>query len=212
MNTWMVMGMGMLLGMQHATETDHLAAVATLASRESSLGQSARHGLAWGMGHGLTLATVAGLLGALGWVIPPSLANQLEQAVGLMLVLLGFGVLWRLRERADPTTPSIARPPARWPLRSAVVGMVHGLAGSAALTLLVASTMPTPAWAAVYVLVFALGSMVGMALLSGVVAWPMACLARPTGKASEPIAPLTRHAQLALAVFSMIMGLRLMGA
>ncbi len=100
MNTMMVLALGVLLGMQHATEADHLAAVATLAGRERSLGQGLRLGVAWGCGHTLTLLLVAGGVGLLGWVISPELAGRFEQVVGAMLIGLGTHLGWRLwRER-----------------------------------------------------------------------------------------------------------------
>lgn len=99
MNTTMVLGLGVLLGMQHATEVDHLAAVATLVGRERSLGHGLRLGVAWGCGHTLTLLVVAGGVGLLGWVISPELAGRFEQLVGAMLVALGVHLGWRIWQR-----------------------------------------------------------------------------------------------------------------
>lgn len=91
---------GLLLGMKHATEADHLAAVATLATRQASLAQTLGQGVAWGLGHTLTLMVFGGLVFALGQVVSPSLEQALETAVGLMLIVLGADVLRRLlRER-----------------------------------------------------------------------------------------------------------------
>ena len=87
---------GLLLGMKHATEADHLAAVATLATRQSSLAQTLRQGVAWGVGHTLTLMLFGGAVLLLGQVISPALEQALETAVGIMLVLLGADVLRRL--------------------------------------------------------------------------------------------------------------------
>src|SRR5690242_6889274 len=100
MNLIVVLTFGLLLGMQHATEADHLAAVASLVSRERSLKTGMFHGIAWGIGHTLTLLIVAGALGFRGWVISPLMAGNMERMVGAMLVLLGIGVVRRLwRER-----------------------------------------------------------------------------------------------------------------
>ncbi len=198
MNTAMVLGLGVLLGMQHATEADHLAAVASLAGRERSLGQGLRLGVAWGCGHTLTLLIVAGGVGLLGWVISPQLAGRFEQVVGAMLVALGANLGWRLwRERfhfhghlhpgvgahfhghahrpaATTRRVSHAADPHRhghrMPRRSLFVGMVHGLAGSAALALMAGQALPGAASQLVYIALFGVGSMVGMALLSGAVA------------------------------------------
>ena len=87
---------GLLLGMRHATEADHLAAVATLATRQNSIARTLRQGIAWGIGHTLTLMLFAGVVFALGQVIPPNLERALETAVGIMLVVLGVDVLRRL--------------------------------------------------------------------------------------------------------------------
>ena len=100
MSLVVVLTFGLLFGMQHATEADHLAAVASLVSRERSLKAGMFHGIAWGIGHTLMLLIVAGALGFLGWVISPLMAGNMERVVGAMLVLLGIGVVRRLwRER-----------------------------------------------------------------------------------------------------------------
>jgi len=200
-----VLGLGVLMGMQHATEADHLAAIATLAAREQSLWRGLRHGVAWGLGHTLMLLLVAGGIGLLGWVISPELAGRFEQVVGAMLIVLGAHLAWRLyRERfhfhghlhgdsahfhghSHRPAPGMPPPPHRGdphrhphhlPLRSMAVGMVHGLAGSAALALLISQRMPTPAWGLLYIALFGLGSIAGMAVLSGALAMPMGLLAR----------------------------------
>jgi hypothetical protein len=203
MNTLMILGLGVLLGMQHATEADHLAAVATLAARERSLGQGLRLGVAWGCGHTLTLLIVAGGVGLLGWVISPELAGRFEQVVGAMLVALGGHLGWRLwrerfhfhghvhpggtahfhghshgqRERQSAQARRVKhaadphRHAHRLPARSLLVGMVHGLAGSAALALMVGQSVGGAAFQLVYIALFGLGSIVGMALLSGALAF-----------------------------------------
>ena len=156
-----ILAVGLLLGMQHATEVDHLAAVATLATRQSSLTQTLRQGVAWGIGHTLTLVLFGGVVLWLGQAISPRLGQALETAVGIMLVLLGADVLRRLvRDRthfhvhrhglrlahvhahshrgegAHAGSAHRHAHPQRWPVRALAVGMMHGLAGSAALVLL----------------------------------------------------------------------------
>jgi hypothetical protein len=210
-NLGVVLGLGLLLGMQHATEADHLAAVASLASRERSLKAGMFHGIAWGAGHTLMLLIVAGALGFLGWVISPLMASNMERVVGAMLILLGIGVarrLWRERihfhvhthvERMNVLAPqahithfhahshaSELQPHGlgahahshKLPWRSVVVGMVHGLAGSAALAFFVSQSMPSPVWMLGYIAIFGLGSILGMALLSGMLAIPLGLTAR----------------------------------
>ena len=96
MTTLSILAIGLLLGVKHATEADHLAAVATLATGQQSLRQTMRQGVAWGLGHTLTLMLFGGLVLWLGAAIPPRMAQGLEMAVGVMLVALGADVLWRL--------------------------------------------------------------------------------------------------------------------
>jgi hypothetical protein len=193
-----ILVVGLLLGMKHATEADHLAAVATLATRQGSLAQTMRQGVAWGIGHTLTLIVFGGAVLLLGQVISPGLGQALETAVGVMLVLLGADVLRRLvRDRihfhVHRHAPSIAHIHAhshrgegahagsahrheharRWPVRALVVGMMHGLAGSAALVVLALQTMPSVGLGIGYIVLFGIGSIVGMALLSLVIAIPL---------------------------------------
>ena len=91
-----ILGLGFLLGMQHALEADHIAAVSSIAARRTHVGDIVRHGLTWGLGHTLTLFVFAGAAILLGRAIPESVARPIEAAVGIMLVGLGAHVLWRL--------------------------------------------------------------------------------------------------------------------
>src|SRR5260370_28086155 len=96
-----ILGLGFLLGMQHALEADHIAAVSSIAARRSHVGDIVKHGLTWGLGHTVTLFVFAGAAILLGQVISEDLARPLETAVGIMLVALGTHVLWPLsRDRA----------------------------------------------------------------------------------------------------------------
>jgi ABC-type nickel/cobalt efflux system permease component RcnA len=197
-----ILSLGFLLGMQHALEADHIAAVSSLASRRSDVRDIVQHGLTWGLGHTLTLFAFAGCAILLGQAIPDTLARPLETAVGLMLVGLGCHVLWRLwRDRVhfhahahgDGTSHIHLHSHAgesvphhnsahghghgfRW--RSLLVGLMHGMAGSAALLVLALSQAANPAQAVAYVLLFGLGSMLGMGALSAVIAVPLAVSAR----------------------------------
>ena len=193
-----ILVVGLLLGVKHATEADHLAAVATLATRQGSLAQTLRQGVAWGVGHTLTLLLFGGAVLWLGQVISPGLEQALETAVGLMLMLLGADVLRRLvRDRIHfhvhrhgPRTTHVHAHnhrgegrhadsahrhahPKRWPLRALAVGMMHGLAGSAALVVLTMQSIPSVGLGVGYIALFGLGSIAGMALLSVVIAVPL---------------------------------------
>ena len=197
-----ILGLGFLLGMQHALEADHIAAVSSIAARRSNVGDIVRHGLTWGLGHTLTLFAFAGAAIWLGRAIPEHVARPLETAVGFMLVGLGAHVLWRLwRDRvhfhrhghddgtvhihahshAGETRPHARAPHAhghgfRW--RTLLVGLMHGMAGSAALLVLAVSQAASPAVGLGYVALFGIGSMIGMAALSTVIAVPLVVSAR----------------------------------
>jgi hypothetical protein len=201
-----ILGLGFLLGMQHALEADHIAAVSSIAVRRTHVGDIVKHGLTWGLGHTLTLFVFAGAAIVLGQAIPEHFARPIETAVGIMLIGLGAHVLWRLwRDRVhfhkhghgDGTVHihahSHAQNPAgatvphasavhehghgfRW--RTLLVGLMHGMAGSAALLVLTVSQASSPAAGLAYVALFGIGSMIGMGALSTVIAVPLAVSAR----------------------------------
>ena len=197
-----ILGLGFLLGMQHALEADHIAAVSSIAARRTQIGDIVKHGLTWGLGHSLTLFAVAGAAILLGRAIPEHFARPLETAVGIMLLGLGAHVLWRLwRDRvhfhrhghadgtvhfhahshAGDTAPHVRAAHAhehgfRW--RTLLVGLMHGMAGSAALLVLTVSQASSPAVGLGYVALFGVGSMIGMGVLSAVIAVPLAVSAR----------------------------------
>lgn len=197
-----ILGLGFLLGMQHALEADHIAAVSSIAARRSRIGDIVKHGLTWGLGHTATLFVFAGIAILLGRAIPETVAKPIEAAVGIMLIGLGAHVLWRLwRDRvhfhrhghADGTVHFHAHSHAgdtlpharaahahdhgfRW--RTLLVGLMHGMAGSAALLVLAVTQATSPAAGLGYVALFGIGSMIGMGALSAVIAVPLAVSAR----------------------------------
>jgi hypothetical protein len=197
-----ILGLGFLLGMQHALEADHIAAVSSIVARRSHAADIVKHGLTWGLGHTLTLFVFAGAAILLGRAIPETIARPMETAVGVMLIGLGAHVLWRLwRDRVhfhkhghgDGTVHfhahSHARETAshvrtahahehgfRW--RTLLVGLMHGMAGSAALLVLAVSQASSPAVGLGYVALFGIGSMIGMGASSTVIAVPLAVSAR----------------------------------
>src|SRR6058998_1219661 len=91
-----ILGLGFLLGMQHALEADHIAAVSSIAARRTHIGDIVKHGLTWGLGHTLTLFAVAGAAILVGHALSDRFAQPLEIAVGIMLIGLGAHLLWRL--------------------------------------------------------------------------------------------------------------------
>ncbi len=175
-------GLGSLLGMRHALEPDHLAAVSTLMTGERSSAKAAWLGACWGLGHTLTLLAAGITLVAFRADMPAVASDVFELCV--ILLLIGFGVraiyqgAWRgparpTHSHANPHTTN-----GRWLIarRPLVVGAVHGLAGSGALTALVVTTLPSPVTRLSYLALFGTGSIVGMALLSGLLGWPLARL------------------------------------
>src|SRR3982074_1184213 len=197
-----VLGLGFLLGMQHALEADHIAAVSSIAARRTDVRDIVKQGLTWGLGHTLTLFACAGAAILLGHAIPEHLARPLETAVGIMLVGLGAHVLWRLwrdrgpfhahghgdgtvhihahshagEMRVHARAPHIHDHGFRW--RTLLVGLMHGMAGSAGLLVLAVSQAASAAAGLAYVALFGIGSMIGMGALSTVIAVPLVLSAR----------------------------------
>ena len=200
--------LGFLLGVRHATDADHIVAIATIVSRQHSLRGSAMIGAVWGIGHTLTILVVGGAIILFGIVIPPRLGLAMEFGVGMMLILLGVltltGMGGVIREaasliqgssrshqhvhapgdyvhrhaqtdagaehgHAEDDTP-LARRFGRlafyqW-LRPLAIGIVHGLAGSAAVALLVLTLVRDPVWAIAYLLLFGAGTIGGMMVIT----------------------------------------------
>jgi len=179
------LGLGLLLGLKHAFDSDHLIAVSTIVTRERSAWRSLWIGLFWGIGHTFTLLMVGLIVLGLKKQIPPPVGLSLECLVGLVLIGLGLTTLydcWRKRVHAHSHVHAGAPHlhfhvhedspahqhlhPVRLGFRPLLVGMVHGLAGSAALMLLVLATIPSPALGLMYIVIFGGGSIVSMGLVS----------------------------------------------
>lgn len=198
-----VLVLGLLVGMRHALEADHVAAVAALTARSRDLRGALSLGAAWGLGHTLTLFAAGTVVLSLDGVMPGRIAHLFEFAVGIMLVLLGADLLRRLiaarvhfhmHRHGDGTTHIHAHSHAGeadhaasrhdhvhargLPVRALAVGLMHGLAGSAALILLTAGQIDSLLWALAYLALFGIGSLIGMAALSVVIAIPLQRLAR----------------------------------
>ena len=192
-------GLGLLLGIQHALDPDHLIAVSTIVSEHKSFKWASLIGAFWGLGHTTTLFIVGLLVIGLRLTIPPHIAGGLELLVAAMLIILGINVLRKAfgAERVHLHTHSHnpeththfhahenpkqdhAHPhPFQAMRRPFIVGMVHGLAGSAALMLLVLSTIESPFAALAYIVIFGLGSVGGMLLLSGIISLPFVLTAQ----------------------------------
>jgi hypothetical protein len=205
--------LGFVMGLRHAFEADHLAAVATLATRSPGARGGLLQGAAWGVGHTLTLLLVGGTCLLVGAAVPERWAERLELAVGFMLVALGDDTLRRMRRERihahvhahpdgqahwhlhrhpaaahdDPTAHEHPHPRPAFPGRALAVGLVHGLAGSAALFLLTLQTVRSFWPGLAYIALFGLGSILGMAGLSAVIAVPMRAATRRVARAQGAI-------------------------
>jgi sulfite exporter TauE/SafE len=151
---------GFVLGIRHATDADHIAAIGTLSGGGASAARAARLGALWGIGHSASVFLVGGALVFLQLPMPARLALGLEFLVALMLIALGV----RSLRRRSADQPSSVRP--------FVVGIVHGLAGSAVLALLLIGTAATPLAASVYLLCFGVGTVAGMIVVTVALSLP----------------------------------------
>ena len=221
--------LGLVLGMRHATDPDHVIAITTILSRERRLSVATRIGIVWGLGHTLAVLIVGAAIIVFKVAIPARLGLSMEFAVAIVLILLGVGSTTSLirdafnrvrgsessvdeglivhahahshgdaihshphvhadahgraeevshqnhRVDADALPPLSARRPL---LRSFGVGLVHGLAGSAAIALLVLSAIPDALWATLYLAIFCLGTVVGMAAITTAIATPFMVASR----------------------------------
>jgi ABC-type nickel/cobalt efflux system permease component RcnA len=220
--------LGLVLGMRHATDPDHVIAVTTILSREHRLAAATRIGVIWGLGHTITVLIVGAAIIVFKIAIPARLGLAMEFAVAVVLILLGVGAAASLvrkganrmrgespqpdellvhahahthdgathvhphvhvgdHESVDDATHRDHRVPAdalpsfaaRRPLlRSFAVGLVHGLAGSAAIALLVLSAIPDPLWATLYLAIFCVGTVIGMGLITTAIATPFMIASR----------------------------------
>jgi hypothetical protein len=195
-------GIGLLLGMRHSTDSDHVIAVSTIVTRKASMRASAAVGALWGLGHTLTIFLVGTAIILFHVVISPRLGLSMELSVAVMLVLLGVlnlsGLMKRIPARFRPSMPGApAVPDANAPLglwtsiRPLLVGLVHGLAGSAAVALLVLSTIRNPYWATAYLIVFGFGTMAGMVIMTIAMSLPLIYTTKRHQRFSNLMVPLS---------------------
>ncbi len=189
--------LGVLMGFRHALEADHVMAMLAL-NADAGRYQAIVQGVIWGVGHTLTLLLVGIIFLSTDTLIPDRVAKFLELSVGVMLVALGIDVFRRLMKRRvhahvhrhatgvmhfhlhahdrDDNHEQDAHQHSHFsdmPLRTLLIGFIHGLSGSAVLILLTLQMVPTIILGAIYILLFGLGSIMGMALLSAVVSVPV---------------------------------------
>lgn len=217
-----LLALGLLLGLKHALEADHVSTVATLASRSASTRQTLGVAAAWGLGHAAALVGLGTALIGLGATLPENVSRMLELAVGVILVVLGGGVLRRLRQKrihlhfhehdgvrhlhahahaGARGTHDSAHDHGHRPLlwrRPLLIGGVHGLAGTAAITVLALPVGGSAAQALLYLLVFGCGSILGMLALSVVVSLPFRVAARHLGRVAFGLEALLGVADVAI--------------
>jgi ABC-type nickel/cobalt efflux system permease component RcnA len=228
LNTFVVLSIGLVFGLKHATEVDHVVAISTIVSRHKNVFRSAVVGALWGVGHTVSLLIVGVIVLSLRIAIPEMVSNWLEFAVALMIVGLGVSALWRVSRTSNevhihqhdhdgvshthvhfhekenkhqPATHVVhshAVSQVGW--KPVLIGMVHGLAGSGALTLLVLTQISSALLGFFYVLMFGVGSIAGMLLMSGLIGLPFAF-------ASRRLTHLHQSLQTVAAVFSICFGI-----
>jgi len=217
----------LFLGMRHSTDPDHVVAVSTIVSRQRSIRSSATIGLLWGLGHTLTIFLVGSAIIIFGVVIPARLGLSMEFCVALMLILLGVlnltGVMRWITERLTPMS-RISEDPGKTSrrvsgriaffldgtigklglyqtIRPLVVGLVHGLAGSAAVALLALSTIKNPFWSTAYLLVFGFGTMLGMMLMTAAISMPLVYTGKKFFKINRYLVAISGFASAAFGFF-----------
>lgn len=185
-------GTSLLLGMRHATDPDHIVALTTIVDREQSTWRSSRLGVMWGLGHTLTICVVGGAIILFKLAFTPRIGLSMEFSVALMLVVLGYLNLTRRSGGSETVSP----------MRPFVVGMVHGMAGSAAATLIILPLIDEAGLALLYLGVFGLGTVLGMAAIT------MAIVA-PAMYAGARLSRMQDRIRFASGVLSLVFGMYL---
>jgi ABC-type nickel/cobalt efflux system permease component RcnA len=223
-----LLGLGLVFGLKHATEVDHVVAVSAIVSEHRSVFRSALVGGLWGIGHTASLVVVGVVVLVFRAAIPLPVANWLEFGVALMIIGLGLLAMMRvLRRRSDvhlhkhthdgqahvhvhfheaATRHDQGQPSTHTHevssigIKPLLVGTMHGLAGSGALTLLVLTQIKSAWLGLLYLAIFGVGSIVGMLLMSGLIGLPFALTSRN-------LSGLHHRLQAAAAGLSIVFGL-----
>jgi len=188
--------LGLLLGIRHASDADHVATIAAVVVGRTSVLGALRTALLWGAGHSATFFTVGLAIALFGIHVPETFETGVELAIALSLLVLGALQLGRARR--DPTTEHA--PHASRPL---LLGSLHGLAGSAGVALIALTTIPLKHEALLYLVLFALGTIAGMAVITLALAWSF--------RLSSSLAWMRRGLVLAAGVVSCACGLSILG-
>ena len=224
-STLAILGIGLLFGLKHATEVDHVVAVSTIVSQHRNILRSAAVGALWGAGHTGALLVTGAIVLSLQIAIPERVSSWLEFCVALMIIGLGVSALLRLRKGTDvhvhehnhdglahlhvhfhekdtrhATRRDHSHAVSHIGMKPVLIGTLHGLAGSGALTLLVLTQIKSAWMGLIYLAVFGLGSILGMLLMSGLVGLPFALT-------SSNLSGLHHRLQTAAAGLSIAFGL-----
>lgn len=206
--------LGLLVGVRHAFEPDHLTAISNLVVETRGARRGALLGAIWGLGHTLSLVVVGMVLLVLGAVLPTNVAAAFECAVAAMLIILGArSILRAARESGEVTrhrhgehehehaseNPHLHLGARTFAWRPLAIGLVHGLAGSGALTAIVFAQLPGNATRIAYIALFGLGSVAGMAIISGIAGASLGALVRGPG--------MRRGLAYATGAFSIVIGI-----
>ncbi|HWP90786.1 MAG TPA: sulfite exporter TauE/SafE family protein [Thermodesulfobacteriota bacterium] len=216
------LGLGFIFGLKHALDADHIVAVSTIVSEYKSISKSSLIGTFWGLGHTASLLLVGLVVILLRLTIPAKLALLMEFGVAVMLVLLGMNIIWKVfhgtrvhvhthehhgithshlhvhegrkEEHKHNHLISLGKKPF-------LVGLVHGVAGSAALMLLVLATVPTPLAGLIYILIFGIGSVGGMLIMSSLIGLPFVLTASRLVPLNERIKAVAGVLSVAFGIF-----------
>lgn len=225
LNPSLFLAFGFTIGLLHAIEADHMTAVATLVSRNRKLSKASILGALWGVGHTLTLFAAGLVVLLLAISIPEKIAFSLEFGVGIMLIVLGLSVLRGVRNNKfldslfSMFTTKHMHPHAHGNKvhmhphahdgehehshKSIIIGMIHGLAGSGALMLVVLSTVDSVLYGLTYIALFGVGSIVGMLAISAIIGLPFVFTARKFSR-------INKYIRLGAASVSIALGISIM--
>jgi high-affinity nickel-transport protein len=200
-----IIALGLTLGLRHALDSDHVVAVSTILTRARGVYRSIGIGAVWGLGHTVTVMAVGGVMILAEWQLPASWTKVTDLTVAAMLVLLG--VLGLVGERGPTHDHPHAHHVAPSSFRALWVGMVHGLAGSAGIALLALGTVRHRALAVAYLLLFGLGTVLGMTALTGLMSLPLAWGARRPDRLGRD---LRRGVALVSVAFGVFLGFEIL--
>ena len=199
MNPLSILGIGFLLGVRHATDADHVVAISTIVTQQKKLKSASIIGVLWGIGHTITVFIVGGAIIIFHVVIPPRVELFLEFTVAIALIILGIRNLFMPEDR--PHT-HIHFHDFDSHIRPLAIGIIHGLAGSAAIALLILGSIKSPQIAVLYLLIFGLGTMIGMMVITTLIGMPIIFAASKFQKAN-------RYITIMSGVLSLVFGLYL---